>query len=76
MSEDTKKFTDQELREWITSTVEYLLFEEALARFDGMRYQQGLTAAQTRVLIATANLPQSLRSKLAGKYSEKYEKEE
>jgi len=77
MADDARnpKVSDQELRDWIVSTVDVCL-DEAIARFDGARYNQRLTPAHMRVLIATSSLPQYMQTMMAARYSEKYEKEE
>ncbi len=64
--------TDDQLREFVVSTMDHLL-GEALARFEGARRNQSRTPAQMRVLIATADIPQHLRTMLAAEYSETYE---
>jgi hypothetical protein len=66
--------SDEQLREWIVATVNTCL-DEAVTRFEGARRNQYRTPSATRVLIATADIPQQLRTMLAAKYSEKYEKE-
>lgn len=64
--------SDEDLRQFIASTVDHCL-NEAVVRFDGARRNQFRTPAQMRVLIATADIPQHLRTTLAAKYSETYE---
>lgn len=74
LDEPQPKQSDEQLREWMAATVTQCL-DEAVARFEGARRNQYRTPAATRVLIATSDIPQQLRTMLAAKYSEKYEKE-
>lgn len=72
--EPQPKQSDEQLREWIVTTVNTCL-DEAVTRFEGARRNQYRTPSATRVLIATSDIPQQLRTMLAARYSEKYEKE-
>lgn len=69
---EQKKMSDEQLRAWIADTVTVCM-DEAVVRFEGARRNQKLTPAAIRVLIATSDIPQYLRTMLAGRYSEKYE---